>query len=296
MLAGRIKEGIVIRSVGGFLFVYADGRTYRCVTRGTLKKKHDILVGDHVTFTIQEPETGVVESLKPRLSQLVRPSIANVNQVIVTLAVDRPAPNYILTDRILVQAEAVGLKIIICLNKSDLLVEEKQANEILAPYCTAGYQTYVVSSKTGCNIDKVKQQLHKAITVLAGQSGVGKSSLLNAFEPGLDLAIGEVSERTSRGRHTTREVELLPLPDNSWVADTPGFSTLGLPEVGPEDLIYFFPEFKTAASNCRYPGCRHVREPDCAVRVLVESGQASPQRYESYLTMAEELREARRKW
>ncbi|MGI6128830.1 MAG: ribosome small subunit-dependent GTPase A [bacterium] len=293
--AGR-KEGLVIRALGGFFFIFSEGETYRCVARGTLKKREEILVGDRVVFTIEGPQTGVVEHLKLRSNQLVRPPIANVDMVIVVLAVDKPAPNYMLVDRILVQAEAVGLKIIICLNKCDLLKRTKQSEEMLLPYRLAGYRTYTVSSKTKNNVDTVKAQLYGFVSVLAGQSGVGKSSLLNVLEPGLNLATGEVSQRTWRGRHTTRQVELLPLDRGGWVADTPGFSTLVLPEVEADDLVYLFPELGAAAPNCRFPGCRHENEPDCAVRIAVASGLASEKRYESYLTMARELRESRRKW
>lgn len=296
MLAAERKRGLVIKAIGGFFFVATEGQIYRCIVKGTLKKKEEILVGEKVIFTLQGPDQGVIEGIEPRFNRLVRPPIANVDKVIVVLAVDNPLPNYMLVDRILVQAEAAGLKIVICLNKCDLLQDKEQAKEILLPYQLAGYPTCAVSSKTKENIDQIRTHLHRLVSVLAGQSGVGKSSLLNALQPGLNLATGKVSERTKRGRHTTRQVELLPLECGGWVADTPGFSTLGLPDVEPEELVYLFPELGAAAPKCRFPGCRHQSEPDCAVRAAVASGRALPIRYESYLSMAQELRELRRKW
>lgn len=296
MLVAERKRGLVIKAIGGFFFVATEGQIYRCIVKGTLKKKEEILVGEKVIFTPQGPDQGVIEGIEPRSNRLVRPPIANVDKAIVVLAVDNPLPNYMLVDRILVQAEAAGLKIVICLNKCDLIQDKEQAKEILLPYQLAGYPTCAVSSETKENIDQIRTHLHRLVSVLAGQSGVGKSSLLNALQPGLNLATGKVSERTKRGRHTTRHVELLPLECGGWVADTPGFSTLGLPDVEPEELVYLFPELGAAAPKCRFPGCRHQSEPDCAVRAAVASGRALPIRYESYLSMAQELRELRRKW
>ena len=296
MLAVERKRGLVIKALGGFFFVATEEDTYRCVVRGTLKKKEEILVGEKVIFTQQGPSQGIIDGIEPRSSRLVRPLIANVDQAVVVLAVANPAPNYMLIDRILVQAEAAGLEIVICLNKCDSLERAGQAEEMLEPYRLASYRAYAVSSKTKDNVDVVRAQLTSSVSVLAGQSGVGKSSLLNALQPGLKLVTGEVSERTKHGRHTTRQVELLPLEQGGWVADTPGFSTLGLPEVEPDELVYLFPELGAAAPKCRFPGCRHQSEADCAVRAAVASGQALPVRYESYLAMARELRELRRKW
>ncbi len=295
-MAAARKEGLVVRALGGFFFVAAEGTTYRCIVRGTLKKKEEILVGERVVFSGEGLTQGVIEDVLPRHSRLLRPPIANADKAVVVLAANEPPPNYLLVDRILVQGEAAGLEIILCLNKSDLLEDPSQAKEILTPYRLAGYRTYSVSCKTMDNVDAVKKELNDCITVLAGQSGVGKSSLLNAIEPGLNLATGKVSQRTGRGRHTTRQVELLALAQGGWVADTPGFSTLGVPEVELEELVYLFPEMGAVAPQCRFPDCQHEVEPDCAVRAAVDAGQVMPVRYESYLVMARELRELRRKW
>lgn len=296
MPAVERKQGLVTRALGGFFFVAANGETYRCTVKGTLKKREEILVGERVAFTTTEPTDGVIDQVLPRQSRLLRPPVANTNKLVVIFSVDLPPPNYMLIDRILVQAEAARLEIVVCLNKVDLLERPGQDEELLVPYQLAGYRVYSVSTKTMTNVASIKGEFCDCITVLAGQSGVGKSSLLNALEPGLKLATGKVSPRTQRGRHTTRQVELLPLAVGGWVADTPGFSTLSLPDVEPEELVYLFPELGAIALNCRFADCRHETEPDCAVRAAVAAGQVMPVRFESYLTMAGELRQLRRKW
>jgi ribosome biogenesis GTPase len=289
------KRGIVVRAVGGFFFVACQDTTYRCVIKGTLKKRQEVLVGDRVVLRPTAPGEGLVVALEPRTLRLVRPPVANVEKALVVFAARTPAPSFSLLDRILVQVEAAGIRPAMCLNKVDLAAGPDEVEQLLWPYRLAGYATYAVSSKTGLNIDTVARELAGAVTVLAGQSGVGKSSLINAVAPGLKLATGQVSERTARGRHTTRRVELLPLPQGGWVADTPGFSSLELPAVEVDELVYLFPELGAYAPACRFPGCRHEEEPDCAVRAAAAVGKVAPSRLASYREMAQELRERRRK-
>ncbi|HKM39350.1 MAG TPA: ribosome small subunit-dependent GTPase A [bacterium] len=296
MLAVVAKEGIVTRALGGFFFVVADQETYRCTVRGALKREQEILVGERVQFNKTGPQSGIIFQVLPRYSQLMRPPVANASKAIAMFAVNRPPPNLFLIDRILVQAEAAGVTIVVCLNKNDLIQRPGEDQELLAPYRRAGYSVYSVSSKTGANIECLQQEFRDCITVLAGQSGVGKSSVLNALEPGLKLATGKISVRSRRGRHTTRQVELLPLSIGGWVIDTPGFSTVDLPNVEPEELVYLFPELGAIAPNCRFADCRHKTEPGCAIRAAVTAGKIIPARFESYLAMVRELRELRRKW
>ncbi|MDK2784213.1 MAG: ribosome biosis GTPase / thiamine phosphate phosphatase [Bacillota bacterium] len=289
------KSGLVFRAIGGFFFVAAGEDRYRCVLKGTLKKKEEVLVGDRVVFTPTAPGEGVITALEPRRRRLVRPPVANVDKALIVFAVKVPPPSFAMLDRMLVQAEAAGVEAVVCLNKIDLAADQREIAGLLEPYRRAGYVTYAVSSKTRANIDLLRSELAGVITVLAGQSGVGKSSLLNALEPGLSLATGEVSERTLRGRHTTRRVELLPLTGGGWVADTPGFSALELPDVAPEELVYLFPELAVLAPKCRYPSCRHELEPGCAVRAAADAGEVATSRLASYYEMVRELRERRRK-
>lgn len=289
------KPGLVYKALGGFFFVFSEGETYRCVLKGTLKKREEVLVGERVVFCPTGPAEGVITALEPRARRLLRPPVANVDKALVVFAVRTPPPNLTLLNRILVQAEAAGVVPVVCLNKIDLASSSQEVEELLAPYVLAGYPVHAVSSKQGINIEAVRSELKGAITVVAGQSGVGKSSMINAVQPGLALTTGEVSTRTHRGRHTTRRVELLALAGGGWVADTPGFNVLDLPDVEPDELVYLFPELGAAAAACRFPGCRHEQEPGCAVREAVKAGQAAESRYASYLEMARELREWRRK-
>ncbi|MDK2882016.1 MAG: ribosome biosis GTPase / thiamine phosphate phosphatase [Bacillota bacterium] len=289
------KSGLVFRAVGGFFFVAEGEERYRCVLKGTLKKKEEILVGDRVVFTPTAPSEGIITGLEPRSRRLIRPPVANIDKALIVFAVKIPPPSLTMLDRMLVQAEAAGVEAIVCLNKIDLATGPEEISALLEPYRRAGYATYAVSSKTRANLDLLRSELTGVITVMAGQSGVGKSSLLNALEPGLSLATGEVSERTLRGRHTTRRVELLPLTGGGWVADTPGFSALDLPDVPPEELVYLFPELAELAPKCRFPGCRHELEPGCAVRAAAEAGELAQSRLASYYDMLRELRERRRK-
>jgi ribosome biogenesis GTPase len=291
------KAGVVFRTVGGFFFVKSEGKQYRCVLRGTLKKSTEVLVGDRVVLLPTAPGAGVIEGVEERSNRLLRPPVANVGKALVVLALDDPPPNLNLLDRILVQVEDAGVQPVVCLNKIDLAPSgevERIANELLRPYRLAGYKVYSVSSKEGWGIAEVRCELADSVTVLAGQSGVGKSSILNAVEPGLSLSTGEVSRRTKRGRHTTRQVELMPLTVGGWVVDTPGFSALELPEVEPEKLIYLFPELWGPSLRCRFPNCGHESERDCAVRQAVEQGTVASSRLASYLEMARELKERRR--
>ncbi|HHY92218.1 MAG TPA: ribosome small subunit-dependent GTPase A [Firmicutes bacterium] len=285
----------MVRAVGGFFFVATGAESYRCVLKGTLKKRQEVLVGDQVVFQPTAPGEGLIVGVAPRTVRLVRPPVANVDKALVVFAVESPPPSLPLVDRILVQVEAAGVRPVVCLNKVDLSSDPQQAAELLEPYRLAGYATYAVSSRAGLNLEELAGELAGAVSVLAGPSGVGKSSLINALVPGLNLATGAVSERTWRGRHTTRQVELLPLPQGGWVADTPGFSSLELPAVEPEELIGLFPELAAAAPLCRFPGCRHETEPGCAVRAAVAAGKVASGRWSSYREMVRELRERRRK-
>ena len=296
MPAVEPRQGLVTRALGGFFFVASAGKTYRCTAKGVLKQRAEIIVGDRVTFIETEPMRGVIDDVLPRRTRLLRPPVANATKAVVIFAINKPPPNYMLIDRILVQAEAAGLNIIICLNKIDLIERTGQDQELLIPYRSAGYRTYSVSSKTRANLEPLRDEFKDCISVLAGQSGVGKSSLLNALEPGLELATGKISSRTLRGRHTTRRVELLSLATGGLVADTPGFSTLSLPDVEPEELVYLFPELGAIAPYCRFADCRHETEPHCAILAAVGAGEVAASRFQSYLSMAAELRELRRKW
>lgn len=282
-------EGIVFRGRGGFFDVMAGQEEYRCTLRGRLRHlNQEVLVGDRVRVRVVRAGEGVIEEVLPRKSRLIRPAVANVDQVVVVMALAEPNPDLALLDRLLVMVEAEGLGAVICLNKADL-VAEAATETIYRIYHGLGYRVMVTSAKDGRGIAELRQALAGRVNVFAGPSGVGKSSLLNAIQPGLRLKTGEVSAKIGRGRHTTRHVELIALNSGGMVADTPGFSQLWLPDIPKENLSHFFPEMDTYRGKCRFTSCLHLREPDCAVRDAAERGEITRSRYEHYVEFLQEL-------
>jgi ribosome biogenesis GTPase len=286
--------GIIIKAYGGFYFVQTGDRILKCVIRGKIRRRHgQVLVGDRVRVNPAGEGEGVVEDILPRASELVRPPVANVDQAVIVFSINDPRPNTMLLDRFLLQARAAGIEPVICFNKIDLAAAGEL--DILRHYEPTGYPLLRVSAQKGTNIDDLRELLKERISVLAGPSGVGKSSLLNALQPGLELKTGEISRKLKRGRHTTRHVELIPLAAGGLVADTPGFSSMYLPPVRREELPGYYPEFDDYAPRCRFTGCLHYREPGCAVKEAVEDGRISLLRYEHYLELLEEVMEAERR-
>lgn len=287
-------EGILLRGRGGFYDVQSDGAIWRCTLRG----KHrwygqDVLPGDRVRFRPLPGQQGTIEEVIPRENRLVRPAVANVRQVIIVMALALPPVNRLLLDRLLVMAEATGIAPVLVFNKADLV---REPGPLVPLYRSIGYTVLVTSAVTRLGIEDLAAQLRDNISVFAGPSGAGKSSLLNAIEPGLRLRTGAVSEKIGRGRHTTRHVELLPLPGGGLVADTPGFSQLDLPPMKREELAYCFPEMAARSGACRFSSCLHRSEPGCAVRAAVEAGEIDRQRYTHYLEFLEEVIEAERRY
>lgn len=314
-------QGILLKSHGGFYFVRAEGKTYACSPRGRLKQELKdtplgLIVGDRLEIAPQDEQLAgmegtfngapdelpkaTVEALCERENYLIRPKIANVDQCLIVLAAKHPKPDFLLIDRMLVALFAAGIQPIIAVNKIDQPGAEKLLTE-LAPYRAADVPIYPISAATGEGIDALLAALHGKVSTVAGQSGVGKSTLLNLLlglhRTGDTLQTGEISRKLQRGRHTTRTVELLPLladnvPGSSWVADTPGFSRLALPgHIEPANLAHYYPDFVKLADGCRFDGCRHHNEPDCAVKAAVEEGQVSAERYRRYLVLLEEAAE-----
>ncbi len=269
----------------------AGRRPERRSGRGDPDRSRVLLVGDRVGVTLQPDGTGVIEEVLPRRSELLRPPVANVDQVLVVFTSVEPPWNSDLLDRILVQAEREGLSAVLALNKVDLLSTKarEDAEARVAVYRSAGYPCILTSALTGEGVEALRPYLRERITVVAGQSGVGKSCLLNALRPGLTLRTGAVSTKAGRGRHTTRHVELLPL-DGGWVADAPGFSRLDLSYIPGEDLAGCFPEIVREAAGCRFRGCLHVHEPGCAVRRAAGAGAIHPDRYSRYTSFLAEIR------
>ncbi len=287
-------EGVLVKAKGGFYFVRdAQGRIMRCRARGRLKGEGvQLLVGDRVIVDTPERGDSVIAKVLPRKNSLTRPPVANVDQAVIVTTLAEPPLDLHLLHRIIISAEMAGLLCVLCFNKLDLIKNDAEIallKELETVFSACGYGVVSASSLTGEGLDLLREQLKGKISVLAGPSGAGKSTLLNRLKPELNLLSGELSEKTGRGRHTTRHVELLSLDEDTLVADTPGFQRLEISFIPPRRLASLFPELHAREGNCRYPGCLHHHEPDCAVKEAVEKGQIAPWRYKIYLALLETL-------
>ena len=285
----------VIKMYNGFYYLQIPEKQelLSCRLRGRLKRhKGAVVTGDYVEYELLEDGTGIIEKCLPRKSMLLRPAVANIDQVLITFAAVQPDLNELLLNRFLVLAEWSGIpEIIICINKCDL---NQGQEELLQAYAKAGYRLLPVSAKDGTGLAELKAQLAGRVTVFAGPSGVGKSSLLNAVDGSLQLATGKLSEKIKRGKHTTRAACLLPLAGGGTVVDTPGFSAAELENVDKGQLAYYFPEFRPHISQCYYNTCTHSHEPDCAVKAAVENGTVHPKRYEAYLNILQTINDRKK--
>jgi ribosome biogenesis GTPase len=297
-----MQEGRIVKGIGGFYYVRTGSELVECKPRGIFRKdKITPLVGDRVRISLLEGSElqGVIEEILPRDTVLLRPMVANVEQCVVVLSVDNPKPDLLLLDRLLVMVELSGLKASVCVNKTDLSGDGGY-EDIAKVYRDIGYRVIYTSTITGQGIDELRDVLKDRISVFAGLSGVGKSSLLNRVQPHLKLKTGEISNKLKRGKHTTRHAELLELTFGGMVVDTPGFSSLKLSSVDYDkvlnlDLSYCFPEFHPYLNSCRFTGCRHLKEPGCSVKAAVEEGRIADWRYKNYTILLEEIEESRRK-
>ncbi len=288
--------GKIIKGIAGFYYVH-DGREtiYQCRAKGIFRNRRvKPLVGDDVDFSIlhEADQEGNIDEILPRRNALLRPAVANVDQALVVFAAQDPKPNFNLLDRFLVMMEQAGVPVTICFNKADLCPEEQLAKyqEI---YEKAGYPIHRISVKTGEGIEEIPGLLRGKTTVLAGPSGVGKSSLTNELQPGAQMETGVVSEKIKRGKHTTRHSQLIFVEENTYLMDTPGFSSLYL-DMEPEELKEYFPEFAPVTGKCKFTGCVHIGERVCGVKEGVSAGEIHPGRYENYCLIYQELKEKRR--
>ncbi len=279
-----MPSGIILKGIGGFYYVESSQSIYECKARGIFRKDELApLPGDIVEFSIldSEKKTGSIDEIRPRSVQLVRPAVANINQVLAVIAVKNPEPDLALLDKLLVTAEKKVVSAIVCINKIDLDTEQVHLN-LLNAYGKAGYEVIMVSSKTNQGYRELETALAGKITVLAGQSGVGKSTMLNNIMNTLIMETGDLSEKTDRGKHTTRHAELVMLKDGGYIADTPGFSSFELAGIEYEELQHYYPEFNIEGQYCRFTGCSHICEPGCVVREAVAAGGIDKGRYERY--------------
>ena len=271
-------RAIIYKGIGGFYYVRnAEGKEIECKARGKFRKERIIpMIGDEVEVDVKNGKGSICE-IYPRRTKLIRPPVANIDIVVVVAAAKSPEPNTSLIDRMLVNAEINGIDAVVCINKTDLA----DSSELENIYRSAGYKTVSVSAETGEGLDQLFSLIKGKIAAFAGVSGVGKSSLLTIIT-GNELETGAVSEKISRGRHTTRHVELFPVQGGGYVLDTPGFSSVEAEDISLERLEQCFPEIASASAGCRFRGCAHINEPDCAVKSMVKSNEISESRYSSY--------------
>jgi len=288
-------EGIIVKGIGGLFYVNDGNKIYVCRARGLFRKeKITPLVGDKVQFRLNsEDGTGYIEKIYDRSNELLRPSVANIDQAIIVFASKSPDPNLWLIDRFLLLALKQKLDVAVCINKSDLS-SELEINEFVKIYEKAEIDMIITSTKKDVGISELREKLKNKITVFAGPSGVGKSTLLNCIQPDLKLKTGEISLKTKRGKHTTRHVELLKLDSGGFVVDTPGFSSLNLDFIDEDELDIYFKEINKYKRLCKFTGCKHNLEPSCAVKDAVANGEISESRYNNYLNFLKEIRNKRR--
>lgn len=288
-------EGRILKGIGGFYYVLVGETLYECKARGIFKVQgKSPMVGDRVMITIQDenPPLGVIEDILERQVVLHRPLVANVDQAIIVFAVRHPEIHPVLLDKLLILCAHAGIKPLICFNKSDLEVSPS-IRELEGIYEAAGYDILLTSAQIPMGLSEMSDVLKDRVTVFAGPSGVGKSSLLNVLEPGLTLQTGAISDKIKRGKHTTRHSELIPLKNGGWVVDTPGFTSLDLEGVEARDLAGYYLDFVPYIPQCRFSDCSHINEPGCAV--LAQVGKAiHTRRYDSYKTIFFQIQEQRR--
>ena len=290
-------KGKIVKGISGFYYVHvAETGIYECKAKGIFRnQKIKPLVGDDVEIVVldEEKKIGNVEKILPRTRELIRPAVANTDMALVIFAAAKPDPNFNLLDRFLCMMEYQKVPVTICFNKCDLVTEEQR--EVLRKiYELAGYELLFTSAKTQENVEKLKSVLQGKMTAVAGPSGVGKSSLINDLQDAVQMQTGGISDKIERGKHTTRHSQIIPIAENTYIMDTPGFSSMDLPGFSKEDLWTCYPEFVRFEPGCRFIRCSHIGEPDCGVKTALAEGKISQVRYDNYVQLYQEMKNMRK--
>ena len=290
-------QGKIVKGIAGFYYVHvAESGIYECKAKGAFRnQKVKPLVGDNVRLEVldEEQKKGNIEEILPRKNELIRPAVANIDQALVIFAAAKPKPNFNLLDRFLILMQYQKVPAVVCFNKQDMVdVEELQL--LKNTYESAGYQVIFTSAAKEEGIQAVRDLLKGKTTTVAGPSGVGKSSLINLLSPEAEMETGDISRKIERGKHTTRHSELFTLDEDTFICDTPGFSSIYLPDMEKEELGIYFPEIAEYEPFCRFQGCAHIHEPGCGVKEALEEKKISPIRYDNYKLLYEELKDKRR--
>ena len=290
-------QGKIVKGIAGFYYVHvAESGIYECKAKGAFRnQKVKPLVGDNVRLEVldEEQKKGNIEEILPRKNELIRPAVANIDQALVIFAAAKPKPNFNLLDRFLILMQYQKVPAVVCFNKQDM-VDAEELQLLKNTYESAGYQVIFTSAAKEEGIQAVRDLLKGKTTTVAGPSGVGKSSLINLLSPEAEMETGDISRKIERGKHTTRHSELFALDENTFICDTPGFSSIYLPEMEKEELGIYFPEIAEYEPFCRFQGCAHIHEPGCGVKEALEEKMISPIRYDNYKLLYEELKDKRR--
>jgi ribosome biogenesis GTPase / thiamine phosphate phosphatase len=288
-------KGTIIKGIGGFYYIKTDQGIFECKGRGLFRKEKLVpCVGDHIMLEPDELDEykGTIVKILPRKNIFVRPPVANLDQILIVMAMEKPEPNFYLLDKFLVMAEKNQVEIIIAFNKIDL-IEEEDVKKIKEIYDNL-YPLFFFSAEAGVGIEEIKLELKNKQTAISGPSGVGKSTLINKMHEDLNLEVGGISLKSQRGKHTTRHVEIFELNNGGMVFDTPGFTSFETVDVNLEELHFMFPELHKLALECRFKSCTHINEPDCAVKLSLDQGGINRSRYESYVSLYNEIKNQRR--